>query len=180
MPRPTIFEPLSPQHDVSQFNCGGKLASPEINAFLREKALNEQRNRASTTHILRLDGETAIRAYITTAMGSVRGVPGWEMPVPGLHIAYVGSDQSVKGGGWGRHLINWALRFGEQSHGCRCIHLFAYADMVDYYTRLGFFPHGKPMADPTGPKQLMIFDILAAIRDAEGQPIAPMARNLPN
>jgi len=180
---PTIDEPLSAQHDVSKFDCTGKLASPQIIEFLKTRALDEQLSRNSATRILRYDGEKIVRAYITTSPSSIGGVPGWDKPVSGLHIAYVGADKSVRGARWGRFLINWSLAYAAKLDSCRCVNLWAYEDMVDYYVGMGFFKHGKAKPDELGPRQLMIFDMVAALRDAADTaaplPPLPIRRTLP-
>lgn len=179
-PPPTVLELLSPHHDVSTFDCGDQTkACPQINGFLRQEALHAQEHRENETYVLRYADEDRVRAYITLAAGSLPGHQlgeEWDIPMTCLHIAYVGRDKSIVRGGWGSHLVDWAIGRAVDQQGVRAIHLFAYEDMIAFYERRGFVSKGKPRNDEVGPKQLMIYDVLAALRQAEGKELAHLAR----
>ncbi|MEY2408601.1 MAG: hypothetical protein QOF48_1271, partial [Verrucomicrobiota bacterium] len=165
---PTVLEPLSSIHDAATFDCGAaKTACSEINEFIRHKALHAQESLENETFILRYSDDKKIRAFITLAAGSLQPkqlkVDGWDTPITGTHIAYLGADLSVAHGHWGRFLVDWAIRRCEELGAIRTIHLFAYPDMVAYYEGIGFDKWGKAPVDNTGqPRQLMILDMLEA------------------
>jgi len=106
-----MLEILSPEHGVSEFDCGKE----ELNAFLGEHALAKQRAMLSRTYVHAPAGK--VLAYYTLAHTVVtpdeapkkmaRGMP---RSIPALLLARLAVDKDHHGKGWGRSLLMDALR----------------------------------------------------------------------
>ncbi len=101
---------LTAEHDVSRFECG----SPELNRWLQESALNQQRAMLSRTYAALSSGQVA--GYYTLAHCQVTSTEapkklGRGMPrsIPGMLMARFAVDQSWQGRGLGRSLFVDAL-----------------------------------------------------------------------
>ena len=107
------LERLVKSHPRSKFNSG----QPQVDEWIRTKALQHFEKRLSTTQVL-LDEEGRIAGYYTLAMGQIdfadltqeyaRKLPRRMLPVAVL--AWLGIDFSYQGKGLGRLLLAQALR----------------------------------------------------------------------
>ena len=62
-----VFEPLSKQHDRSEFNSG----VPILDTYLKRYAGQEQRRHVSTPYVLTQEGDSRVWGYYTLAAASV-------------------------------------------------------------------------------------------------------------
>jgi GNAT superfamily N-acetyltransferase len=107
------LEPLSKPHPRRGFDCG----QPDVNDWLRTKALQQQEKRLSATKVL-LSPEGAIAGYYTLAIGQVdfgdlpaelvRKLPRRALPI--AIVAWLGVSADYQGRGLGDHLFAQALR----------------------------------------------------------------------
>ncbi len=91
-------EKLTPNHDLSRFQCG----EPSLDDWLRRRALRNEENSASRTYVL--CAEKRVVGYYALAVGAVahNDAPGrvrrnMPDPVPVMVIGRLAVDQSIQG-----------------------------------------------------------------------------------
>jgi len=107
------FEPLQRNHPRRGFDCG----QPEVNDWLRTKALQHQTKHLSVTRAL-VDPQGSVAGFYTLATGQVdfgdlpleigRHLPRRALPVAVL--AWLGVSRVYQGQGFGHRLLAQALR----------------------------------------------------------------------
>lgn len=104
-------EPLTPRHDLEPFRSG----VPSLDAWLRQRASHNERERASRTYVL-CEGEGRVIAYYSLAVGSVPSaeVPGrvrrnMPDPIPVMVLGRLAVDEGWQGRGLGGDLLRDAL-----------------------------------------------------------------------
>ena len=104
-----LIEPLSREHDRKLFDCG----EDGVNGFLREKALQDQKNDLSRTMVLAgyLEAPNRIVGYHTLIMNQVRQEaipndrPRIKRDIPVILLGQLGVDLKYQGKGLGDILI---------------------------------------------------------------------------
>lgn len=138
-------EPLTDQHEVSEFSCG----EVALDQWLRQRAGQNERSGASRTYVV-CDG-TAVVAYYALAVGSIehrfatgnirRNMPE---PIPVMVLGRLAVDRRYAGRSIGTALVRDALlrtiRVAEQV-GIRALLVHALHEAAaSFYLRLGFIP----------------------------------------
>lgn len=112
-PALTAPEPLGAAHDLTQFSCG----RPELDAWLKDRAMDSE-GRSARTYVV-CAGRNVVVGYYCIATGSIerralppkmkraRGLPG---QIPVAVIGRLARDQTFRGTGLGRDLLQDALR----------------------------------------------------------------------
>lgn len=159
-------ERLTADHNVGPFDCG----TPELNAWLRRRALANQQTDASRTFVS-LDDSRVVGYYALAAGGvNVISAPGhfrrnMPDPIPVVLLGRLAIDLSFQGKGLGRALFrDAALRVinAADSIGVRGILVHAISEAArDFYLAVGFEP------SPLEPMTLMV--TLADLRGATTQ-----------
>jgi GNAT superfamily N-acetyltransferase len=148
-------EKLSPDHDLSQFQCG----EPALDDWLRKRALQNEESGASRTYVVCV-GRRVV-AYYALAAGAVAHVdaPGrvrrnMPDPVPVVVIGRLAIDQSIQGQGIGPALLRDAILRTLQAAeiaGIRAILVHAISERAKhFYEKWGF------ISSPVEPLTLMI------------------------
>ena len=156
--------PLQPDHDLSSFTCG----EPALDAWLRQRALRNERTGASRTYVLA--DSSRVVGYYALAAGSLapayapgrirRNMPD---PVPVMVLGRLAVDRGWQGRGLGRALLRDAvLRTLQAAHvaGIRALVVHAlHEQAAGFYTRAGF------TASPFDPLVLVVLlkDAAAAL-----------------
>jgi GNAT superfamily N-acetyltransferase len=159
-------ERLTADHDVGPFDCG----APELNVWLRRRALANQQTDASRTFVA-LDEGRVVGFYALAAGGvNVVSAPGhfrrnMPDPIPVVLLGRLAIDLSLQRRGLGRVLFrDAALRVinAADSIGVRGILVHAISEAArDFYLAVGFEP------SPLEPMTLMV--TLADLRAATTQ-----------
>lgn len=148
-------ERLAADHDISSFDCG----EPELNEWLRRRALKNEEEGASRTYVVcarqRVAGFYCLANGAVTraeATGKVRrNMPN---PIPVMIIGRLAVDRSHHGQGIGRGMVRDAILRTLQAAGIagiRAILIHAKsAEAKAFYERLGF------ASSPVDPMTLMI------------------------
>jgi GNAT superfamily N-acetyltransferase len=138
-------QPLAPEHRVEAFDSG----KPALDAWLRHRALKNERAGASRTYVV-CEGEQ-VAGYYSLATGAVThaAAPGpvrrnMPEPIPVMLLGRLAVDRSWQGRGVGRGLIKDAvlrtLRAARIA-GIRALLVHAIdAEAVEFYRRHGFVP----------------------------------------
>jgi len=148
--------PLDPRHDLAAFDCG----VPALNTFLKQFALQNQRNQSARTYVA-TRGD-CVAGYYTLAAASARredtparvakGLAAH--PVPVILLARLAVDTTEKGRGLGTGLLKEALLRSVQAAdivGCRAVMVHAKDEAAKaFYERFGFKP------SPTDPVRLFL------------------------
>jgi GNAT superfamily N-acetyltransferase len=148
-------EKLSPDHDLSQFQCG----EPALDDWLRKRAFQNEESGASRTYVVCV-GRRVV-AYYALAAGAVAHVdaPGrvrrnMPDPVPVMVIGRLAIDQSIQGQGIGPALLRDAILRTLQAAeiaGIRAILVHAISERAKhFYEKWGF------ISSPVEPLTLMI------------------------
>jgi GNAT superfamily N-acetyltransferase len=148
-------EKLSPDHDLSQFQCG----EPALDDWLRKRAFQNEESGASRTYVVCV-GRRVV-AYYALAAGAVAHVdaPGrvrrnMPDPVPVMVIGRLTIDQSIQGQGIGPALLRDAILRTLQAAeiaGIRAILVHAISERAKhFYEKWGF------ISSPVEPLTLMI------------------------
>ncbi len=149
-------EPLGDQHQLALFECG----DPELDGWLRQKALGNQRSGATRTFVVCRQGQEVV-GFVSLASGGVEAslTPGcfrrnMPDPIPVVILARLAVDRSVQGKGLARSLVADAcrrvLRASDQI-GVRGLLVHAASkEARDLYLHLGFDP------SPLDPMVLML------------------------
>jgi GNAT superfamily N-acetyltransferase len=136
-------EHLTSAHDVSGFDCG----VPELNDWLKRRALQNEASRASRTFVVVSEGQVA--GYYALAAGAIaqaaatgrvrRNMPE---PIPMMVLARLAIRRELQGKGLGAALLRDAmLRTLQASEiaGIRAVLLHAVSeDARRFYARYGF------------------------------------------
>jgi len=153
--RPSAPEKLSPDHDLSQFQCG----EATLDDWLRKRALHNEESGASRTYVVCVGRR--VLAYYALAVGAVAHVdaPGrvrrnMPDPVPVMVIGRLAIDQSIQGQGIGPALLRDAILRTLQAAeiaGIRAILVHAISERAKrFYEKWGF------VSSPVEPLTLMI------------------------
>lgn len=136
-------EPLTPQHDLSGFDCGNDV----LNDWLRERAIKNQEEGATRTFVV-CNGMQVV-GYYALALGQAnrgdvpgnisRGMPD---PIPMMVLARLAVDKHGQGLGVGRDLVRDAVERTvrvSMDAGVRGLLVSAIDDKArQFYERLGF------------------------------------------
>jgi GNAT superfamily N-acetyltransferase len=155
--------PLSEAHDRTQFDSG----SPQLDSWLRERALRNQGTGASRTYVA--CEEARIVAFYSLANGAVahREAPGklkrnMPDPIPVMVLGRLAVDRAFQGRGLGKALLKDAILRTLQAAdiaGIRAILVHAKDDNAKrFYERFGF------RASPASPRTLAL-----PLQDASAQ-----------
>ena len=147
-------EKLSPDHDLSHFQCG----EPTLDDWLRRRALRNEESGASRTYVLCF--ESRVVGYYALAVGAVThgDAPGrvrrnMPYPVPVMVIGRLAIDRSMQGQSIGPALLRDAVLRTIQAAeiaGIRAILVHAISDSAKrFYEKWGFIP------SPVDPMTLM-------------------------
>lgn len=151
-------EPLGPEHDRAAFRCG----EPALDAYLRERAMQDLRRRIARVYVARGDHSGAVVGYYTLSAASFRRddlpadvakrLPHY--PVPAAILGRLAVDQHYQGQGIGGQLLLDA--FGRVLAASRLLAVQAVIveaisdDAKAFYERHGFQPF------PDQPRRLYI------------------------
>ena len=158
---------LSPDHDLSQFQCG----EPTFDDWLKRRALQNEESGASRTYVV-CEGNRVV-GYYALAVGAVthaeatgrvrRNMPD---PVPVMVLGRLAVDQSAQGQNIGDGLLRDAVLRTLQAAdiaGIRAILVHAISERAkQFYEKCGFIP------SPLDPMTLMI-TITEAVRALVGE-----------
>jgi hypothetical protein len=168
------FDILSNDFDLLQFDCGDK----DINAFLKDDALNYQREKLATTYIFHLDKKPIAYFSILNDCLHDKGYEAntWnrfhrkhKIPnnkrirqYPAVKIGRLGVEQTQQGSGLAYELMDFIKGFTLFNHkpACRLLLLDAYnkPQQQKYYLRNDFqFLDNSSTQDVT---RLMYFDLI--------------------
>jgi len=154
-PHVTAPEHIGAHHDASRFDCG----QPELDDWLRLRALNNEASGASRTYVICAEGRVV--GYYALATGAVAraaatGKARRQMPdpIPVMIIGRLAVDTGCQGNGLGYGLLRDALlrtlQVAKQA-GIRAVLLHAMtADAKRFYLRAGF------QESPLDPRTMMI------------------------
>lgn len=148
-------EPLTSSHDLSAFDCG----APELNTWLRQRAIKNEESGASRTYVACVGGRVV--GYYCLANGAIthvqatgkvrRNMPD---PIPVIVIGRLAVDGNWHGKGIGRALLRDAILRTVQAAdlaGIRAILVHAKSEVAKaFYERCGM------RASPIDPMTLMI------------------------
>jgi GNAT superfamily N-acetyltransferase len=143
---PWTIQPLNPQHDIADFNCG----EPTLDSFLLKRALNNDRAGLGRTFVAVDAGQKRVLGYFTVSTGSVtfdtipdharKRLPKY--PIPTVHLGRLAVDASCQGKGLGEALLVEALRkasIAANSVGVYAVDVFALHDKAKrFYLKYGF------------------------------------------
>jgi len=142
----TAPELLTPQHDLSHFDCGVFT----LNKFLASEALGNHQSGATTVYVVCAPGTKLVLGYFALASGAVdrekmMGKLKKNMPrsVPVTTLGRLAVDNRLKGKGVGCRLLLAAWQTAaDQSRlvGSVALAINALPDAVDFYKRYGFKP----------------------------------------
>lgn len=141
-----VFERITEQHDVSQFDC----QNTYLNDFLRNKALTEAREDLSRTFVLRdraLPASESIVGYFTLRADSItypREDRRGSVFFPLVELAYLARHIKCRGQGIGGILLEEAFEevaLASGHIGIAGMHLSFTDDGKRLYEEYGFGPH---------------------------------------
>lgn len=135
--------PISPDHDLSNFDCG----VDELNSWLAVRALSNDREGASRTFVSLLDNR--VTGYYALTVGSIThaSAPGnmrrnMPEPIPVALLARLAVDTSVHGQGVGGGLLRDAVQrtlAASENFGIRGMVIHALSeDARTFYEHFGF------------------------------------------
>jgi GNAT superfamily N-acetyltransferase len=158
-------EPLDPRHELEGFHCG----VPALDAYLKERALTDQRAEKSRTYVA-ARGRRAIAYFSLAAAGvepedaTARLAKGQgRQPIPVVLLARLAVDLQEQGRGLGEAMLLDALRRCAQAAdtiGARAVLVHAKDERARaFYVRYGFEP------SPTNPLHVIVLmkDVRASI-----------------
>jgi GNAT superfamily N-acetyltransferase len=145
MDRTSAPQKISPEHDLSKFNCG-ELA---LDDWLRRRALSNEETGASRTYVVCI--ENRVVGYYALAVGAVthaeapgrirRNMPD---PVPVMVLGRLAVDETAQGRDVGRGLLRDAILRTLQAAeiaGIRAVLVHAISERAkQFYLRAGFIP----------------------------------------
>lgn len=143
----TAPEVLTATHGAENFDCG----EPTLDAWLRERALDNLALGASRTYVSRRSGTMAIVAYYALAMGGIVAiqVPGAmrrNMPrvIPSVVPGRLAVDRSCRGVGLGAMMLSDAIERSLRASSeisARLVIVHALTPAAEaFYRRHGFTP----------------------------------------
>lgn len=146
---------ITSEHDVSEFDCG----VPELDDWLRRRALQNESSRASRTYVVTARGRVV--GYYALATGAIaqaaatgrvrRNMPE---PIPVMVLGRLAVDRAHQGAGLGSALLRDALLRtlgAAEMAGIRAVLLHAVSeDAKRFYCRHGF------AESPLDPMTMMI------------------------
>jgi GNAT superfamily N-acetyltransferase len=141
--RPSAPEPIAEHHELEGFDSG----EPELDTWLRKRALANERERASRTFVVSLDG--VVVGYYCLAAGSVShaDAPGsvrrnMPQPIPVIVLGRLAVDRKWKGKGLGAGLLKDAVLRSiriSQELGARALLVHAISESArEFYLKFGF------------------------------------------
>src|SRR5215469_4854945 len=145
MDRISAPQKISPEHDLSNFNCG----EPALDDWLRRRALSNEETGASRTYVVCI--ENRVVGYYALAVGAVthaeapgrirRNMPD---PVPVMVLGRLAVDETAQGRDIGRGLLRDAILRTLQAAeiaGIRAVLVHAISERAQqFYLRAGFIP----------------------------------------
>ena len=148
-------EPLNPDHVVSGFSCG----KPELDEWLRKRAMANQASGGTKTHVVVEDGR--VIGFYALANGAVahsevrsrtrRNMPD---PIPAVILARMAVDEKHRGRGLGSALLQSAIETtlaAARTIGIAC--LLVHAKDEDARS---FYLHFDFESSPTDPLHLIL------------------------
>lgn len=143
---PTL-ERLRPDHIRSEFDCG----DPEMNLWLRDRAMTFQDSRVSYVHVL-ADPSSRILGFFTLSSFTVhlprldaatqRDYKEYRCNLPAILIGKLARDRSVRDRKVGEYLVEQALRksleLANMGMGCVFVAVEASDKRIPWYQDLGF------------------------------------------
>lgn len=149
-------EPITDGHDVSGFDCGNEI----LNRWLRERALDNERRRATRTFVSARDREVVV-GYYSLAVSSLhreeatgRARRNMPEPLPAMLLARLAVDISAQSVGLGRQLLRDAILRTLQAAevaGIRIMLVHAIDEQAKAWYRQFDFEES-----PADPRQLML------------------------
>jgi len=155
--------PLTESEDISLFSCSEK----QLNAFLIEDALNDQKNLYSITRVVKYEGRvvgffTLIADNIN--ISSFEKIPSKDTyadyhyaKLPAVKIARLATDEHYERLGIGRIMLTQIFHLVDQISsiaGCRIITVDAKRDAVDFYKKFSFHSVSSKQNSPYIPMYL--------------------------
>jgi GNAT superfamily N-acetyltransferase len=148
-------EPLNPDHVVPGFSCG----KPELDEWLRKRALANQMSGGSKTHVVIEDGRV-IGFYVLTSGAVARDTVGGRTrrnmpdPIPAVILARMAVDEKHRGNGLGSALLQSAIETtlaAARTIGISCLLVHAKDEEArSFYLHFDFEP------SPTDPLHLIL------------------------
>jgi GNAT superfamily N-acetyltransferase len=156
---------ITSEHDVSEFDCG----VPELNDWLKRRALQNEASRASRTFVVIAGGRVAgyyalATGAIAQAVASGRVRRNMPEPIPVMVLGRLAVDRAHQGAGLGAALLKDALLRtlgAAEVAGIRAVVLHAISEEAKgYYVGHGF------VESPLDPMTMMIslLDVEKALR----------------
>jgi len=163
-PHQLTVEKLSPEHDLSNFNCSDEDIS-KVNEFIQEQALKYQNENMGVTHLFFYKDE--IVGFVTLSMTYIEGKEapdegdlayfGNKKP-PSMLIGQLGVDNIVRRRGLGRLLCDWcegiAIELNKKV-GCRYLVLHTERELIQFYEKCGFITKKPNKKSPLMVKKIL-------------------------
>jgi predicted GNAT family N-acyltransferase len=135
---------LCDSHNISDFAS----SDPDLTEYFVEDAINEQRNRTSTTHVL-LDNNETIVGYFTLLNDSIkvvnledRHIDGCEYSsVPAVKIGRLSTHRDHEHKGYGSLMLTLAMSYVfevQRYSGCRVVTVDSKKGCEGFYEHFGF------------------------------------------
>ncbi len=166
--------PLNDQHDLASFSCGDDPWDIDLNEFLVENALTDQKERYNKTYLF-LDEEHACVGFVTVLAGQTSTresrlqalIPFKKPPpyryAPALHVGRIAVRDGLQRQGHGQYILRWVRHLARDlTIGCRFIALDVderNADAIRFYEREGFIMISEK---PKKGMLLMLYDLIAS------------------
>jgi GNAT superfamily N-acetyltransferase len=138
------FKKLDESDDLSLFEC----SDPELDEYLKEDAMNDQRSKISVTRLAMWNGRpvgyfTLVNAVIKdTDVKAEDAEKEYEYPhYPAIKIARLATHRDYEGNGVGRAMLLRTMAISSQLSlhvGCRFIIVDAKNSSVGFYEKFGF------------------------------------------
>jgi len=163
--------PLNETHNLSSFSC----LSQELNDFLKNDALIDQKNMISRTRLCFLNDELVgfftLIADTIEAKAVIDGLEHYEYrKYPGVKIARLAIDSRFERKGIGTYLLAAALgktQFVCENIGCRYLLVDSKKDSIGFYQRNGFKLVEKYKNREFIPMYLNLLPIVATIESSD-------------
>ena len=144
-------EPLNTEHVISGFSCG----KPELDEWLRKRAMGKQISGGTKTHVVVEDGH--VIGFYALANGAVAHSDGRGRtpdPIPAVILARMAVDEKHRGSGFGSALLQSAIETtlaAARTIGIACLLVHAkHDDARSFYLHFDFEP------SPTDPLHLIL------------------------
>ncbi len=105
------FQPMSDDECPPCLDCGTEPGASDIAEFLRDDAVDQQKDGLNRTHLVYRDGEFV--GFVSLAASNFRRQPGDPVPrlrypdMPCLLVARLGVDRKFHRQGIGRQILSW-------------------------------------------------------------------------